>query len=32
MSYNLWRTIRMPSLASEDAQAAGPAPALIAAE
>ncbi|WP_371130389.1 cytochrome-c oxidase, cbb3-type subunit I [Phenylobacterium sp.] len=31
MSYNLWRTIRMPSRAP-DAQAAGPAPALVAAE
>ena len=31
MSYNLWRTIRMPSLAPV-AQAAGPAPALVAAE
>ncbi len=31
MSYNLWRTIRMPSQAPV-AQAAGPAPALVAAE
>ena len=29
MSYNLWRTVRQPSIASE---AATPAPALIAAE
>jgi cytochrome c oxidase cbb3-type subunit I len=34
MSYNLWRTIRLPSLASKaDAElAAAPAPALLAAE
>ncbi len=31
MSYNLWRTIRMPSRAPV-AQSAGPAPALVAAE
>jgi cytochrome c oxidase cbb3-type subunit 1 len=31
MAYNLWRTIRMPSLAQSDAEAAGPAaPAAVA--
>ncbi len=35
MSYNLWRTIRMPSIASSEselAHPAAPAPALVAAE
>jgi cytochrome c oxidase cbb3-type subunit I len=32
MSYNLWRTTRLPSLASQATPAAGHAPALIAAE
>jgi len=35
MSYNLWRTIRMPSIASSEselASPAAPAPALVAAE
>ena len=32
MSYNLWRTIRMPSTAPSAQSLAGPAPALVAAE
>lgn len=32
MSYNLWRTIRMPSSAPSAQSLAGPAPALVAAE
>jgi cytochrome c oxidase cbb3-type subunit 1 len=33
MAYNLWRTIRMPSLAASQAEVSGPAPAVaIAAE
>jgi len=32
MSYNLWRTIRMPSLAPSAQSLSGPAPALVAAQ